>query len=68
MVTHGHGDAAYGHYAINLWPKDLNFTISSMARCFHTLGKPSIRNSKRMIDEPPLDDYFEIDKLWGKPL
>lgn len=68
MVTHGHGDGAYGHYATNLWPKDLNFTISSMARCFHTLEKSPVRNSKKMIDEPPLNDYFKITKLWGKSI
>ena len=37
MVTHGHGDGAYVHYSTDLWPRDLNFTISSLARLLRQL-------------------------------
>ena len=39
MVTHGHGNGAYVHYSTDLWPRDLNFTISSLARFLRRLEK-----------------------------
>lgn len=65
MVTHGHGDGAYAHYATDLWPKDSNFTISSLARCLRALEKPPVRNSRMLFQDPPLNDYFD-KLLWGK--
>ena len=34
MLTHGHGQNAYGHFALGLWPSDPNFTIGSLSQCF----------------------------------
>ena len=48
MITHGHGDGHYGHFALNgLCPSDPNFTIGSMALCFHNLER---------LDKHPLGD------------
>ena len=30
MLIHGHGDGAYTHYSIAIWPKDSNLTTSSI--------------------------------------
>ena len=65
MVTDGHGEDAYAHYAIDLWPKDSNFTILSLARCPCALKKPPMRNSKKLFNEPPLNNYLE-KLLWSK--
>jgi hypothetical protein len=59
MVTHGHGDGAYADFSTDLWPRDSNFTISSLARCLRKLERPAIRNSKNLFDEPPLNRFFE---------
>ena len=32
MIAHGHGDVKFSHYALNLYPVDLNHTIRSFAR------------------------------------
>ena len=42
MVTHGYKDGAYIHYSTNLWPGDLNFTISSLARLLRWLEEQPI--------------------------
>lgn len=65
IVIHDHGDGAYAHYAIELWSKDSNFILLSLARCLCILEKPSVCNYKKLFDEPPLNDYFE-ELLWGK--
>ena len=39
-LTHGYNDGAYAHYTIDLWPKDLNFTISSLVRCLRPMENP----------------------------
>lgn len=59
IVIHDHGDGAYAHYAIELWPKVSNFILLSLARCLRILEKPSVCNYKKLFDEPPLNDYFE---------
>jgi hypothetical protein len=64
MAPHGHGDGAYAHYTTNMWPEDLNFIKLSLLRCLRALKKPIVQNSKKLFDEPPLNDYFE--KIMGK--
>lgn len=56
---HGHGDDTYAHYAIDMWPKDLNFTILSLARCLCTLGKTSVCNSNKLFAKLLVNDHFE---------
>ena len=40
MLTHGHGDGAYAHYSTAFWPRDSNFTISSICRVLRALERP----------------------------
>ena len=47
MLTHGHGQTSYGHFALGLWPSDPNFTISSLSKCLRNLE----RNKKHMYDD-----------------
>ena len=39
MLTHGHGQNAYGHFALGFWPADPNFTIGSLSKCFQNLER-----------------------------
>ena len=39
ILTHGHGQNAYGHFALGLWPSDPNFTIGSLSKCFRNLER-----------------------------
>ena len=39
MLTHGHGQNAYGHFALGFWPSDPNFTIGSLSKCFRNLER-----------------------------
>ena len=39
MLTHGHGQNAYGHFALGFWPSDPNFTIGSLSKCFQNLER-----------------------------
>lgn len=39
MITHGHGEGRYGHFAIDLWPHDPNFTVASLSLCFKNLER-----------------------------
>lgn len=55
IVTHGHGDGAYAHNAIVLWPKDSNFTILSLARCFCALEKPQMQNCKKFLSQTAIE-------------
>lgn len=59
MVTRDHGDDTYAHYATNLWPKDLNFIILSLSRCFCLLGETPMCNSKKLYDKLLVNDHFE---------
>jgi hypothetical protein len=59
MLTHGHGDGAYAHYAIAFWPWDSNFTISSLCCVLWTLERPSVRESKELFSTPPQNLFFE---------
>ena len=52
-VLHGHGDGAYAHYSPHCWPRDSNATISSLARLFHRLEGPSIRESGALSEYLP---------------
>ena len=65
MVTHGHGDGAYAHYLIDLWPRDLNFTISSLARLMQWLKKQFVRLSGDLFLHPSSNLFSEIF-MWGK--
>ena len=49
MVSHGHGDGTYAHYSLHCWPGDSNATISSLARLFHRLEGPSVRESGALL-------------------
>jgi hypothetical protein len=46
MLTHGHGDGAYTHYATAFWPGDSNFTISSIFRVVQALERPLVRSQR----------------------
>jgi hypothetical protein len=59
MLTHGHGDGAYADFSIDFWPRDSNFTISSLASCICRLERPAVRNSKALFEERPLSPFFE---------
>jgi hypothetical protein len=59
MLTHGHGDGAYVDFSIDFWPRDSNFTISSLASCIRCLERPAVRNSKALFEERPLSPFFE---------
>ena len=59
MLTHGHGDGAYAHYATAFWPGDSNFTISSICRVLRALERPPVRESKVLFPTPPLNSFFE---------
>ncbi len=37
MITHGHGQGRYGHFALDLWPHDPNFTVASLSLCLRNL-------------------------------
>jgi hypothetical protein len=39
MIAHGHGDVKFTHYALDLYPTDLNHTIGLFARLLHDLEK-----------------------------
>ena len=39
MITHGHGEGIYGHFALGLWAPDPNFTIASLSLCFKNLER-----------------------------
>jgi hypothetical protein len=45
MIAHGHGDEAFIQYFNELRPNDLNFTIGSLLRLFHSFEKEPIRES-----------------------
>lgn len=47
MLTHGHGETSYGHFALGLWPSDPNFTISSLSKCLRNLE----RNERHMYGD-----------------
>ena len=59
MLTHGHGDGAYTDFSTDLWPRDSNFTISSLASCICRLERPTMKNSKALFDERLLSPFFE---------
>ena len=60
MVTHGQGDGAYTHYSIDLWPGDLNFTITSLARLLQRFEQQPIQFSRDLFPHPPSNLFFEI--------
>jgi hypothetical protein len=43
MLTHGHGDGAYVHYSMALWPANSNFTISSLCRVLRALERAPVK-------------------------
>ena len=57
---HGHNDGVYTHYTIDLWPKDSNFTTSSLARRLRALEQPTVRNSKEVIWRTAIKRFFEL--------
>jgi hypothetical protein len=59
MLTHGHGDGAYADFSTDFWPRDSNFTISSLASCICRLERPAVRNSKALFEERMLSPFFE---------
>jgi hypothetical protein len=65
MLTHGHGDGAYAHYSMALWPVDSNFTISFLCRVLRTLERVPVKQSKELFRVPPQNSFF-IVLLHGK--
>jgi hypothetical protein len=59
MLTHGHGDGAYAHYATTFWPGDSNFTISSICRVLRALERSLVRESKVLFSALPRNSLFE---------
>jgi hypothetical protein len=59
MLTHGHGDGAYSDFSTDFWPRDSNFTISSLASYIRCLERPTVRNSKALFEERALSPFFE---------
>ena len=37
MITHGHSEERYGHFALGLWVVDPNITFTSLSLCFKNL-------------------------------
>jgi len=65
MVAHRHNDGIYVHYAPSCWPRDLNFTISLLARLFYQLEGPSIGEKGNLFLYPPANAMickFEREK------
>ena len=65
MLTHGHCDGAYAHYSTTFWPRDSNFTISSICRVLRALEQPPVKDSKELFIAPPQKSFFEA-LLHGK--
>jgi hypothetical protein len=59
MLTHGHGDGIYADFSTDFWPRNSNFTISSLASYIRCLERPAVRNSKALFEERPLSPFFE---------
>ena len=59
MLTHGHGDRAYAHYSTAFWPRDSNFTISSIYHVLRALERPSVKDSKELFIAPPQNSSFK---------
>ena len=59
ILAHGHGNGAYAHYDTSFWPRDLNYTISSLCNILRALEKPPICESKLLFPHPPANDFFE---------
>ena len=60
MLTHGHGDGAYAHYSTAFWPKDSNFTISSICQALRALERPPVKDSKELFIAPPQNSFFKV--------
>jgi hypothetical protein len=65
MLTHGHSDEAYAHYATTFWLGDSNFTISSICRVLRALERPPVREPKVLFSAPPQISFFEA-LMYGK--
>jgi hypothetical protein len=65
MLTHGLGDGTYADFSTDLWPRDLNFTISSLTHCIRCLERPVVRNSKALFEQRPFSLFF-VKLMQGK--
>ena len=59
MVAHGHANGAYAHYAPSCWPRDLNFTISLLARLIRQLEAAPVCGTGDLFPYPPSNALFE---------
>ena len=60
MIIHDHDNGAYAHSTTNLWPKNMNFTISYLIKEVPShIWKTSIMKFQKLFDKPPVNDYFE---------
>jgi hypothetical protein len=59
MLTDGHGNGAYAHYSMALWPADSNFTISSLCRVLRVLEHAHVKQSKELFRAPPQNSFFD---------
>ena len=57
MLTHGHNKRAYAHYSIAFWPRDSNFTISSICRVLRDLEQLPVKDSKELFTVPMLNSF-----------
>ena len=48
MITHGHGQGYYGHFAIGLWPSDPSFIVGSISLC------------PRNLERDEMDEYGDL--------
>ena len=64
MLTHGYGNEAYAHYSTTFWPRDSNFTISSICWVLRALEQPPMKDLKELFIAP-LQNSFEA-LLHGK--
>ena len=62
---HGHGNGAYAYYPTAFWPRDSNFTISSICRVLRALEQPPLKDSKELFTTPLQNSFFEA-LLHGK--
>ena len=60
ILAQGHGEGAYAHYEISLWPRDSNHTISSLCKVLQALEKLHVCESKLLFLYPPANDCFDV--------
>ena len=49
MIAHGHGDVRYAHYGLDMFARDSNYTISSVAKLLRDLELPPKSSSRELF-------------------